>query len=538
MILALLHACAPVDPPAPAVAPTLVSLDAPRLLRRMSLDLRGELPSVAELDAVEADPTRLDALRDAMLEDPRLEARLVELFAERFLTLLDVYEVKHYDYHLGPEDEYRFERAVGEEPLRIMAYAAMHDLPWSEIVTGDWTMADEMLASIWPVTYPEGATGWQVSHYTDGRPAAGVLATNGLWWRYVTNPSNMNRGRAAAIERLFLCEDVLSRPVSFSASVTLATGTDDAIRTNEACIACHSSVDPLAAALFGFYWYTQYNAAEMTTYHPERETLAHLDTYLGVEPAWFGTPLAGLADLGTHVAADHRFERCAAESAVEMLWRRSVTTDDFDDVEAIRARFVAGGLSYRSLLADVTDAPAYRAGSLGAAADDATDARERTERMMTAPLLASSVAGLTGFAWTWSGADQLANDVGGYRTLAGGVDGENVTAPQSDPGLTWALAVKRLAEGAADWSVRTELAGGPDGEGLLHYVAAEDRPGDAAFTQELDELYWRLYARRADAAWRTSAETLWSAAAEGRDAQGAWIVLVSAMIRDPDFVGY
>ena len=33
-----------------------VSLEGPRLLRRISLDLRGVLPSIAELDAVEANP--------------------------------------------------------------------------------------------------------------------------------------------------------------------------------------------------------------------------------------------------------------------------------------------------------------------------------------------------------------------------------------------------------------------------------------------------------------------------------------------------
>ena len=54
------------------------------------------------------------------------------------------------------------------------------------------------------------------ARYTDGRPAAGVLATNGLWWRYTTTDSNMNRTRAAAISRLLLCEDFMARPVSFA----------------------------------------------------------------------------------------------------------------------------------------------------------------------------------------------------------------------------------------------------------------------------------------------------------------------------------
>ena len=40
-------------------------------------------------------------------------------------------------------------------------------------------MANPMLGEIWPVDYPDGAEGWQQATYTDGRPGAGVLATNG-----------------------------------------------------------------------------------------------------------------------------------------------------------------------------------------------------------------------------------------------------------------------------------------------------------------------------------------------------------------------
>lgn len=82
-MMALLLALACQDPPQVEVEPAFRALPAPRLLRRMSLDLRGILPSAAELDAVEADPSQLDALRDAWLEDPRFEDRLVDLLAER-----------------------------------------------------------------------------------------------------------------------------------------------------------------------------------------------------------------------------------------------------------------------------------------------------------------------------------------------------------------------------------------------------------------------------------------------------------------------
>ena len=83
------------DSPVPE---TYVELPAPRLLRRMSLDLRGVLPTVEELDRVEADPDALGELRDAYLADPRFEERLVDLLAERWLTRVDEFLIGHNEY--------------------------------------------------------------------------------------------------------------------------------------------------------------------------------------------------------------------------------------------------------------------------------------------------------------------------------------------------------------------------------------------------------------------------------------------------------
>ena len=71
----------------------LLALEAPRLLRRMSLDLRGRLPSLAELDEVEADPAALEDIWPMYLEEEAFEERLVELFSEQWLTRVDRFNV-------------------------------------------------------------------------------------------------------------------------------------------------------------------------------------------------------------------------------------------------------------------------------------------------------------------------------------------------------------------------------------------------------------------------------------------------------------
>jgi hypothetical protein len=111
--------------PLPLHEQELVSLEAPRLLRRMSLDLRGVLPSVEDLNEVEANPEALEQIWPNYLTEPTFEERLVELFAEQWLTRVDGFNVSIEDYFLASSLQSEFVRSVGEEPMRILARVAM-----------------------------------------------------------------------------------------------------------------------------------------------------------------------------------------------------------------------------------------------------------------------------------------------------------------------------------------------------------------------------------------------------------------------------
>lgn len=514
---------------------TLVDADPPRLLRRLSLDLRGVLPTVAELDRVQADPAELETLRDEYLADPRLEDRLVGLLAERWHTRIDEHDILYYDYGMSEESWGPFVTAVGEEPLRLAARIAVEDRSWREVVMADTTMANELLGSIWPVDYPEGATGWQEVPYTDRRPAAGVLATNGMWWRYNTGTFNLSRSRASATIRLFLCEDLLARPVSFSASPSLLDQDQslDAVKDQDACVGCHSAVDPLAANYFGFFPTVQYNVRELDTYHPEREPQGA--ERLQVVPAYFGEPSSGLADVGLHVAQDPRFDRCAAETAATVLWRRQVEVVDHDRIEALRKDFIASDRRFVALLRAVTDTPEYRAGALSPDATERTDEREHTARLLPPDVLASALEDATGFRWTFHGWDQLSNDQQGYRVMAGGVNGENVLQPQAEPGLTWALVAARLAELAAGTVVDAHFTDG-DPDTLLSGVGEDLAPGDPDFDATLDRLCWALLAEPHDDVRNQGLTALWEEVEAADGVPAAWGAVLTMLFRDPSFL--
>ncbi len=517
--------------PAPETASAsssgLTPLSDTALTRRISLDLRGVLPDVSELEAVEADPAALDGLITDWMADPLFEERMVSLYSEQFQTRLEVFETRYFDYALDPSREFEFERDVADEPLRLIARVIAEDRPYAEIVTADWTMASALLGDIWPMSREDGE-GWQPARYTDGRPAAGILATNGLWWRYVAAPTNKNRRRAGFIMERVLCEDVLNRPISFSGSGSIDIDIDSLIWQDPACQSCHSTLDPLAASLFGFYWYIQYNKQEMTTYHPEREVVG--EDLLEVDMAWFGQPFGGLSELGGLIAADPRFSWCVAETAAELMWRRPVEDAvDFASIAVLEAAYLETG-RMQPVLRALIAGEIYQAGGVTDGAGAATIERERAARMLSPDQLHSTVEALTGFRWEEDGFDQLGNDTWGYRVLAGGVDGATLTAPQPDPGVTWSLVVERLAQGAASHAVSQAEAGSPPP--ILEGITLSAPPDEPT----LERLHFWLLGRHADADWLEAAAALWAAADAQAGTGIAWAAVLEVLLRDPDFV--
>ncbi len=484
-LLLLACASAPEDS-----APSLEALAPPRLLRRLSLDLRGRFPSVEELDAVEADPSVLEDYRLAWLAGPELEDQLVLRLAERWYTRVDRFDIEAADY--GLYDTYGFARSVGEEPLRLLARVATSDASWDEVVTADHSLADERLAGIWPLDREPGE-GWTVARYTDGRPHAGVLTSNGLWWRYTTDISNMNRRRVAAVERLLVCHEVLDRPVSFEGR-DVSASVEDAVHDDPACVACHSSLDPAAASLFGFWTVVDYSAIEAGHYHPERERLG--EDYLEVEAAWHGQPISGLEDLGQAVAADPRFGPCAVRTFAELSWRRPVDPlGDAARLAQLLEAFEAGDRRVQVLLEALTATPEYRS----------------AERLEPLPpdLLASAWGDLTGFEWTLANVPLMDEDPLGLRVLAGGVDGERSTSPQREPGLTRTLVLEQLAERSATHAM------------------------DQGAELDLERLYWRLIAERPEVSDVDPYRLVLESLSTGETADEAQAATLAAMLRDP-----
>lgn len=526
----------PIAPEELADTPVSVPLVGEALLRRLSLDLRGVGPTVAELDRIDADPAELDALVDEFFADPHLEEQLTAAFSERWLTRSDESTLDTIDLGLDRSEHYALLRSLGEEAPRLAAWIAREDRPWDELVTADYTRLDALLLANWPASALDAAadpSGWRLARYEDGRPPNGIVATNGLWLRFGTSPPNLNRHRAAAITRLFLCADFLTRPVTFSSADFKESDAESTARSVSACVGCHSSLDPIASSLFGFWGFDRYLYPDLEWYHAEREELGAW--YLDVEPAWFGEPIHDAGDLGRLIAADPRFGRCAVETFTEMLWKREVGLGDFDEITELWEGFQAEGRHPHALMRAIVASPTYRVGDVAGELTEEEAVRWPTRRMMSNAQLASAIEDLTGFVWEYLGYEQLHNDIYGYRVMVGGVDGVGATRPLEVPSIASVLVVKRVAEAAAGAAMERDLL---DGDELLLTRSAAAGPGSAAFDEQLVTLYRRLYARRPTEAEATADGELWVEVAALDGAEDASLALLATLLRDPEFWTY
>ena len=502
------------------------------LLTRASMDLRGIRPSLEELEQIEAEPGRLSTLVESFLDDPNFGAQLRSHYSNIYLTKLDYYYVGAEDY--GLPDEPGFAESVGEETLRILSHIAENDLPYTEIVTGDWTMANAQLGAAWPVDYPSGEHDWLPVHYTDKRPTAGILSTNSMWWRYMSNTSNANRSRANAISRILLCNDYLSKPIEFDRSVNLLD--DDAVRnalqTNPGCVACHHSLDPIASYLWGFFYYDYDSAEDTTSYHAEREYM--WEDYSGVAPGFYGQEGFVLSDLGQQLAGDPGLIECAVEQAFEIFIGRPPEAQDTRALTGHREAFLESGLQlkalYRSLLADERYTGSVHHGQ-----------ENSSFKMVTTDQMASQIEDITGFRFRTQGYDVMSTDTFGLRTLAGGVDGDLVTAPAINPTATMLLVQERLAQSAA-WYVVSEDQSA-DRPRLFTEIDFSETPNTTPepMVTQIQDLHLRLFGQlvEADGPEVEANLDLWTELfeAEGSIAD-AWAGLLSVLLRDPNFLVY
>mgnify|MGYP001336255044 CR=1 FL=1 len=560
---------AQLGPLAPPAELTLLPPEAH--LVRIALALHGTRPTAAALAAVRADPEALGRIVDGYLDDPEFGAVIRDMWNE--VLLLRVEANRYKLPLLGPladrGGDAAYMSAVPEEPLRLIEYVAVNDRPFSEIVTADHAIASEMAIDAWgatPMPPDPGAklpAGWQKVAWDSGQPMAGILSSGALWLRHPSNGTNNHRGQAELIAESLLCSGFLGRDVPLFNNIDLSDedAVKSALTTNESCVSCHQTLDPLASHLFGFVRMApggirkSYDGDRcvkerglcypLSEYRPQVANSYRKKT--GREPNFFGLPSTDLRTLATQIAADPRFSMCSARRFYAYFMQ--VDLDDIPDATAtaLQDAFIAGELRVKPLVKAIVMSDDFRA----VGAREGSPAAALVGRKTTRPeQLERLIADLTGFLWHAAPgkagkagkadkADQfgevplMQTDRFGYRAMAGGVDGFQITEPSFAYSPTRMLVLQTLAAEAAAYVVEQDFVAAKPQRRLLQTIDAP-YTAEPAVRAQIAALYERVLAEtvRPDGPEVDAAHALFLQGLAGGPRR-AWTLLLTALLQDP-----
>ncbi len=563
--------------PLPSLAPAaeLELLTPEAHLMRVALALRGARPTPAELAAVRADPNAIAGIVDTYLAAPEFGAMVRDVWNEVLLLRVDagrfVLPAVGPLADRGTEAEYL--REVSEEPLRLIEYVAVNDRPFSEIVTADYAIASELAIAVWgatPLAPDAGAqlpAGWKKVAWDSGQPMAGILSSGALWLRHPSNGTNNHRGQAELVSESLLCSGFLARDVPLFNNIDLSDEevVKKALTTDPGCVSCHQTLDPIASHFFGFPKISPGNVRKSyegdSCARPERGFCYPLTEYrdkqaglwrkrTGRAPNFFGLPSQDLRTLAAQIAEDPRFSMCAARRFYGYLMQ--VDPGDLPDASAaaLQDAFIAGGLQVKPLIKAIVLSDDFRA--VGARQGSA--AAGLVGRKTTRPeQMERLIADLTGFTWTATpgagagkGAGKLAKKVSsfgevallgtdrfGYRAMAGGVEGFQVTEPSFAYNPTRMLVLQTLAAEAAAHVVEQDFAVAKGQRRLLQQIDEADTAAPAVRAQ-IAALYERVLGERvaADSPEVDAAHALFKRGLADGPRRG-WSLLIAALLQDP-----
>ena len=524
------------------------SLSNIQLLTRLSLDLRAIRPSIEEMDRIETDPAQLEVLIEEYLADPRFGDRIRVMYDDIYHTDTRSFYIEV--QNLAPPDSgfdnTRMIISVGEEPLRIVQKVVEDDLPWTEVVTADWTMANEHLALFYPVDYPEGETGWKKVHWTDERPAGGVFVTNGFHNRFISQGVNAQRRRANEVSRILLCDNYLGRPIVFSREegISDAESTQNATQTKSACVSCHVSLDPLASHFWGFQWHA-YGVYDQFYYHPSKELFWQDET--GLPPSYYGQPSNGLADLGHLIAGDPRFSSCAVTQMMEFLLQEELTIENTESFNHHREAFLSSGMRMKDLIRSIVKDPLYVASF--------TNEQASTARLMTDHMIRESIFELTGYRPRYESiyGDQNVLEVPNWRVVAGGMNGRTVMSRSKYIHMPMTLLHEQLSSASATYAAFTEHALPVEERKLFLHIDFTESPEShpALFATQIQHLLYVVLGEQVEAdsqrvtdlisLWSNVFPTqgdYWTVSDEEEQQITTWALVLAAILNDPTFLIY
>ncbi len=316
-----------------------------KTLRRAALIFGGEIPNREEMEAIDNGTEKelraairkrmtgrgfheflLRGSNDQLLTDRKVGDTVIDSGGCCFVDYMNLhYEQQKAAFERGFNNFSKWDDPVwlkffygtqigaGRAPLELIAHVVENDLPYTEILTADYIMANPMASEAYgastrfddsddPLEFrpseianyyrkdesrirePHSDYGHRVldpGNLSTDYPHAGILNTTVFLLRYPTTPTNRNRARSRWTYYHFLGLDI-EKSASRTTDPAALADTDNPTMNNPACTVCHRVMDPVAGAF--------QNYGETGEYRDEWGGLDSLDGFYKDPPDGSYTP--------------------------------------------------------------------------------------------------------------------------------------------------------------------------------------------------------------------------------------------------------
>lgn len=498
--------------------------DARATLRKASLVLLGRLPTAEELGLIEEHgAAALDPILDRMMTEPAFLEFVKRIYGDLLQTdfylsagasqqIQSVYEsADWYDdapkellakYSLTDADELRnfTNKAIAREPLELIAHVVKNDLPFSEILTADYSMFSPLSAKSFgavDIEFEDDSNPWEYAtgrypDYSDedgesyGFPHAGILTSPMFLSRWPTTDTNRNRARARVFLRFFLGTDILrrgTRPTDTTKVTAINPQRDD-----PNCSMCHITVDPIAGCFQAFDDIGRWNSDP--EWHAEMWPPGFGEAVMPLELA-----SSGLRWLSTEAVQDERFALGAVHNVYQGLIGRPplIAPNDFDGplygeqfrsffaqanvFRAITEAFKASDMNFKVIVKEMLLSPYFRA--VNSVALDGEQQAVLGEiglgRFLTPEQLHQKINAVMGVPWRDPNNPLLVpgprdSAPGEYQLYYGGVDFFEVTSRITEPNGLMAAVAQRMGNEVSCESVPADFGRIPENRRLFPLV--------------------------------------------------------------------
>lgn len=458
-------------------------MDNRALLRKLTLNLAGRLPTAEELELA-ATNEGLDQVLDGVMTEEAFHVRLKEVYNDLFLT--DRYLGYDAALQLLSDDDYPERRwydtemdedrrgalrtyantAVAREPLELISYIVRNDKPFTEILTANYILLNPFSAR----SYGAGAHAYQNGDDPDsydandfrevqvpGTPHAGVLSSHMFLNRFPTTDTNVNRHRSRMVYKFFLATDVLKlaeRPVDPTQIMDF-----NPTLYNPACNVCHATIDPVAGAF--------QNWDDRGRFRPPEDGWNEdmLPPGFGEDTIGFENRSQSLQWLADRISKDERFATAVVHTmytamtgqeplnpstegdSAEVAQAKLKAFEAQDEVFGLaRTAFIDGGFNLKTVIKALAKSPYLRAqNSAEISAQRGLELSSvGTARLLTPEQLDRKIEAVTGFPWLRNNRRQLLSS-NEYRIFYGGIDSNGITTRITEPNGVMASIAFRMA---------------------------------------------------------------------------------------------